>query len=67
MVVESPGVLDLLLVGERLGHVVVAALGAQDVGGEVSDADLLVTGPVRTADLERTGVVRTLQSSPRII
>ena len=46
VVVQGPGVLDLLLVGEGVGHVVVPALRPEDVRGEVGDADLLVTGPV---------------------
>ena len=50
VVIQSPGVLYLLLVRQRVGHVVVAALRAEDVRGEVGDADLLVTGPVGAAD-----------------
>ena len=50
MIVQGPGVLYLLLVGEGVGHVVITALRAEDVGGEVGDTDLLVTGPVRTPD-----------------
>merc|ERR550525_335835 len=48
VVVQSPGVLDLLLVGQRFVHVVVATLGAEDVRGQVGDTHLLVTRPVRT-------------------
>merc|ERR1719318_2022907 len=46
LVIQSPGVLYLLLVREGLGHVVVPTLGADDVAGEGGQGYLLVTGPV---------------------
>ena len=44
------GVFHLLLVGQGLAHVVVRALGAHHVTGEVGHADLIITRPVHQAE-----------------
>ena len=49
MVIQGPGVLHLLLVGQGLAPVVVATLVAQHVTREVSDAGLVITRPVGAA------------------
>ena len=50
MIIKSPCILDLFLIWKWLSHVVVPALIAEDMAGEVGDTDLLVTRPVRTPD-----------------
>ena len=49
MVIQGPGVLHLLLVGQGLAPVVVATLVAQHVTREVSHAGLVITRPVGAA------------------